>query len=188
MSEKKEQTLKENSVSMLGVVIMSVCAAGPAMCLGGSFGTIMQGAGSAVALAFLIATIVMLVVEFGGMRLFVRVLAVPKYILLPAVLIRCIVGTYGTNHNMFDVWTSLLFGVIGYFMMRHKFPQAPMILGFVLGTVVEENLIRGLMYTDNNFFAFFKSPIAAVFMLAAIAMVIWTGYKQVKGYLQKKTA
>ena len=136
--------------------------------------------------AFLIATVLMLVVEYGGIRLFIKVLAVPKYILLPAVLILCIVGTYGTNHNMFDVWTSLMFGVIGYFMMRHKFPQAPMILGFVLGSVVEENLIRGLMYTNNNFWAFFKSPIAAIFMIAAIAMVVWTGYKQIKGYCAKK--
>lgn len=54
--------------------------------------------------AFLMATVLMLVVEYGGIRLFIKVLAVPKYILLPAVLILCIVGTYGTNHNMFDVW------------------------------------------------------------------------------------
>lgn len=137
--------------------------------------------------AFLIATLVMLIVEYGGIRLFIKVLAVPKYILLPAVLILCIVGTYGTNHNMFDVWTALLFGVIGYFMMRYKFPQAPMILGFVLGTVVEENLIRGLMYSNNNFFAFFKSPIAAVFMIFTIVMVCWTAYKQIKGALAKRT-
>lgn len=136
--------------------------------------------------AFLIATIVMLVVEYGGIRLFVKVLAVPKYILLPAVLVLCIVGTYGTNHNMFDVWTALLFGVIGFFMMRHKFPQAPMILGFVLGTVIEENLIRGLMYSNNRFLAFFKSPIAAVFMLFTLGMVIWTAYKQVKGLSARK--
>ncbi|WP_367568693.1 tripartite tricarboxylate transporter permease [Lacrimispora sp.] len=129
--------------------------------------------------AFLIATIMMLVVEFGGIRLFIKVLEVPKYILLPAVLVLCIVGTYGTNHNMFDVWTSLLFGVIGFFMAKHKFPQAPMILGFVLGKVVEENLIRGLMYSNNNFFAFFQSPIAAAFILFTVGMVIWTGYKQV---------
>lgn len=136
--------------------------------------------------AFLIATILMLIVEYGGIRLFIKVLAVPKYILLPAVLILCIVGTYGTNHNMFDVWTSLLFGVIGYFMMEHKFPQAPMILGFVLGSVVEENLIRGLMYTNNNFWAFFQSPIAAVFMLFTLGMVIWTAYGQVKGVMKRR--
>lgn len=135
--------------------------------------------------AFLIATFMMLIVEYGGIRLFIKVLAVPKYILLPAVLVLCIVGTYGTNHNMFDVWTSLLFGVIGFFMMKHKIPQAPMILGFVLGRVVEENLIRGLMYSNNNFFAFFQSPIAAVFIVFTIIMVIWTAYKQIKPVLLK---
>ena len=72
MSEKKEQTLKENSVSILDVVIMSVCAAGPAMCLGGSFGTIMQGTGSAVALAFLIATIVIVMVGISYGQLSMR--------------------------------------------------------------------------------------------------------------------
>ena len=69
MSEVNQQALKENSVSKLDVVIMSVCAAGPAMCLGGSFGTIMQGAGSPVALAFLIATIVIVMV---GIRTVLR--------------------------------------------------------------------------------------------------------------------
>lgn len=138
--------------------------------------------------AFIIATIMMLIVEFGGIRLFIQVLAVPKYILLPVVLVLCMVGTYGTNHSMFDVWTSLIFGFIGYFMAKHHFPQAPLILGFVLGTTIEENLIRGLMYSNNNFFVFFQSPIAALFMIASITMVIWTGYKQIKAYNAKRVA
>lgn len=137
--------------------------------------------------AFLIATFVMLIVEYGGIRLFIKVLSVPKYILLPVILVLCVVGTYGTNHSMFDVWTALIFGGIGFFMEKHKFPQAPMILGFVLGTVVEENLIRGLMYSNNNFWAFFKSPIAAAFMILTFCMLIWTAYKQVKAVTAKKT-
>lgn len=137
--------------------------------------------------AFLIATFVMLIVEYGGIRLFIKVLSVPKYILLPVILVLCVVGTYGTNHSMFDVWTALIFGGIGFFMEKHKFPQAPMILGFVLGTVVEENLIRGLMYSNNNFWAFFKSPIAAAFMILTFCMLIWTAYKQVKSVTAKKT-
>lgn len=136
--------------------------------------------------SFLIATFFMLIVEYGGIRMFVKVLAIPKYILLPAVLVLCAVGTYGTNHNMFDVWTALFFGIIGFFMMKHKFPQAPMILGFVLGKVIEENLIRGLMYSNNNFFAFFQSPIASVFLLFTLAMLIWTGYKQIDGMRKKR--
>lgn len=130
--------------------------------------------------AFLIATIVMLIVEYGGIRLFVKVLSVPKYILLPVILILCIVGTYGTNHSMFDVWTALIFGVIGYFMSKFKFPQAPMILGFVLGTTIEENLIRGLMYSNNNFGAFFTSPISGVFLVFTIIMVLYTAWKQIE--------
>lgn len=136
--------------------------------------------------AFIIATIMMLIVEYGGIKLFIKVLAVPKYILLPVILILCVVGTYGTNHSMFDVWTSLIFGVIGYFMAEHKFPQAPLILGFVLGPTIEENLIRGLMYSNNNFWAFFTSPIAAAFMVFTMCMVAWTAYTQMKHALAKR--
>ncbi len=138
--------------------------------------------------AFIMATIVMLIVEYGGIRLFIKVLAVPKYILLPIVLVLCVVGTYGTNHNMFDVWSSLLFGVIGYFMAVHEFPKAPMILGFVLGQLVEENLVRGLMYANNNFWGFFESPIASVFMAVAAFMVLRTAVKQINtAFIKKET-
>lgn len=130
--------------------------------------------------AFIISTFVMLFIEYGGIKLFIKVLAVPKYILLPAILTLCVVGTFGTNHRLFDVWTALLFGVIGYFMSKHKFPQAPLILGFVLGSIVEENLIRGLMYSKNNFLLFFQSPIAAVFLSLAIVAVLYTVYKEFK--------
>lgn len=136
--------------------------------------------------AFIVATLMMLIVEYGGIKIFIKVLEVPKYILLPVILILCVVGTYGTNHSMFDVWTSLIFGVIGYFMAKHKFPQAPMILGFVLGSTIEENLIRGLMYSNNNFWAFFKSPIAAAFMIFTMGMVAWTAYTQIRRSLAKR--
>ncbi|MDO5549898.1 MAG: tripartite tricarboxylate transporter permease, partial [Lachnospiraceae bacterium] len=86
------------------------------------------------------------------------------------------------------VWTSLIFGVIGYFMAEHKFPQAPMILGFVLGPTIEENLIRGLMYSNNNFWTFFTSPIAAAFMIFTMCMVAWTAYSQIKRALAKQKA
>ncbi|MDR1901888.1 MAG: tripartite tricarboxylate transporter permease [Treponema sp.] len=135
--------------------------------------------------AFVIATIIMLLVEYGGIKLFVKVLAVPKHILLPVILTLCIVGTYGANHRLFDVWTSLIFGVIGYFMSKYKFPLAPLILGFVLGTIVEENLIRGLMYTNGNFFGFFQSPIAAVFMAISVSAVVWTVFKGIRTWLNK---
>ena len=130
--------------------------------------------------AFIVSTILMLVIEYSGIKVFTKVLAVPKYILLPVVLVLCIVGTYGTNHLIFDVWTAIAFGVLGYFMSRHHIPKAPMILGFVLGGIVETNLVRGLMYCDGNFLGFFKSPIAAVFILVSVVVVIMTAWKEFK--------
>lgn len=128
--------------------------------------------------AFILSTILMLIVEYGGIRIFTKVLAVPKYILLPVVLVLCIVGTYGTNHDMFDVWTALFFGILGYFMTMHNFPKAPMILGFVLGPIVETNLLRGLMYTDGNLWEFFETPIAAVFIGISAIVAAWNIIKQ----------
>lgn len=135
--------------------------------------------------AFFVSTVMMLIIEYGGLRAFVKILSVPKHLLLPVIIIFCVVGTYGTNHRIFDIWTALIFGVIGYFLSRHKFPQAPIILGFVLAPIIEENLIRGMQYSNNNFMKFFSSPIALVFFLLTIFVLVFTIFKEVGN--KKKT-
>lgn len=138
--------------------------------------------------AFLVSTIMMLIVEYGGLRVFVKILSVPKHILLPVIMVFCVIGTYGVNHRVFDIWTALFFGVLGFFLVRHKFPQAPIILGFVLTPIVEENLIRGMQYSNNNFLVFFSSPIALVFMLLTVAVLVFTVIKEIKTRKEKKAA
>ena len=128
--------------------------------------------------AFIIATFVMLFMMYFGMRWFVRILSVPKYILLPVIMALCVVGTFGANHSLFDVWTAFLFGIIGYVMIKYNYPMPPVILGFVLGPIIERNLIRGLMYSKNDFTAFFRSPISGFFLVAAIMMCVYMGVKQ----------
>ena len=130
--------------------------------------------------AFIIATFSMLFMMYFGMRGFVRILSVPKYMLLPIIMALCVVGTYGANHSLFDVWTALLFGIIGYVMLKFKYPMPPVILGFVLGPIIELNLIRGLMYSRNNFLAFFQSPISAFFLGAAVLMIVYMFYAQLR--------
>lgn len=124
--------------------------------------------------ALLLSAIMMLILEFYGLRLFIKVLAVPKHILMPIIFMLCVVGAYGLNNRMFDVWIILLFGLIGYLCLSFKIELTPLIIGFVLGPLAETNLRRGLQLTDGSFLQFFMSPIAAVFMVLALATLGWS--------------
>lgn len=134
----------------------------------------------AIFAALIIAHVVMLVVEFWGLRIFVKALDVPKHILLPIIIALCVVGAYGLNNTMGDVWGLLLFGVLGYGLDKLGYPLAPLILGFILGPMVETNLRRGLMHTGGDFMPFFAQPIAALFFAITALSVCWIGYQQYK--------
>ncbi|MEG2176969.1 MAG: tripartite tricarboxylate transporter permease [Oscillibacter sp.] len=120
-----------------------------------------------------IAACAMLLVQMMGLRLFANVLRVPKNYLLPILVVLCLIGAYGLNSRIFDVWSVLIFGGVGYAMVKLDMPLPPLILGFVLGENTELYLRRGLMYTHGSFLAFFKSPVAALFLgMSALSIVI----------------
>lgn len=134
-----------------------------------------QNNGSAVYgifIALIIANIGMIILLYFGMRYFTRVLSVPRYILLPIILVLCVVGAIGVNNRMFDAGALLFFGLLGYAMLKFKFPIAPVILGFILGPLVETNLRRGLMHTQGDFMPFLTQPIAALFLGFALLSIV----------------
>ena len=122
----------------------------------------------------------MLIEEFFGLRLFVKLLNIPKHILLPVIFVMCVVGAFATNNRMFDVFSIFIFGAIGYIFNMVKLPLPPVILGFIMGPIVEEKLRSGLMYTNGNFFAFFQRPVTACFMILTILVLVWWGVKYVR--------
>ncbi len=128
--------------------------------------------------ALMVANLMMLIVEFLGMRVFIRILSVPKNVLLPIVMIFCTVGAYANNNRVFDVVIMMLFGMLGYGMKKMKFPQAPIILAFILAPIVETNLRRGLMKSQGSFVPFITSPIAAVFLIIAVVTLAMTIRKE----------
>ncbi|RGZ00395.1 tripartite tricarboxylate transporter permease [Clostridium sp. AM58-1XD] len=138
--------------------------------------------------AVIVATVAMLIFEYLGMRAFVKVLSVPRWILLSVVIALCCVGAYGTNSRMFDVWTVLFFGLIGYGLKKFGFSLSPMLLGFILETTIETNLMRGMQYSQGDFLPFITSPIAAVFWLITIVSVTLTVKKEKKRAGLKKAA
>ena len=138
--------------------------------------------------AVIIATFAMLFFEFLGMRLFVKVLSVPRWILLSVVIALCCVGAYGTNSRMFDVWTVLLFGLVGFGLKKFGFSLSPMLIGFILEPTIETNLMRGMQYSQGNAWAFLTSPIADVFWIVTIVSVVLTVRKEKKKENLKEAA
>lgn len=127
--------------------------------------------------ALLIANIFMALLLFLGMRGFIKLLSIPQYILLPIIFALCVVGAYGVNNRMFDVYALLFFGVVGYLMSKAKIPLTPLVLGFILGPLLETNLRRGLMLSQGDFTPFFTEPIAATFLIITVISVGWKIWK-----------
>ena len=122
----------------------------------------------------IIGTIIMLFMEFYGLRLFALLLGIPMYFLLPAIFLYCVVGSYGVRNNLFDVITLIVFGVVGFVFAQLKIPSAPFILGFLIGPLMETNLRRGLMFASGDFGQFFTQPIADVFFAAAVISICFS--------------
>jgi putative tricarboxylic transport membrane protein len=126
----------------------------------------------AIFAALLLASLIMVIMEYGGLRVFVKLLTIPKYILLPVIVVLCAVGSYALNNRLFDVWTILIFGIIGFLMEKFGFSLTPVILGFILGPIIETNLRRGLMFSQGDFLPFVTRPISVIFLLIALITVV----------------
>ena len=81
---------------------------------------------------------------------------------MPVVFVLCVVGAFSITSRVFDIYVMLFFGVIGFILRELKFPMAPMILGLVLGELLEKNLTRGLVLSDGSIAPFFTRPVCAI--------------------------
>jgi putative tricarboxylic transport membrane protein len=122
--------------------------------------------------AYLVAHPLMILIMLLSARVFLRVVTVPKSMLIPIVLVFCMIGAFALNNIVWDVWVLLIFGIIGYALVKARFPLAPLILGLILGDQIEVNLVRALM-TDNDPWLFFTRPISGALLLLSIASVVF---------------
>jgi putative tricarboxylic transport membrane protein len=127
--------------------------------------------------AYFIAHLVTVIIEAGCLRIFMRVVTVPLRTLVPIVLVFCVVGSYALNNIMENVYTFLIFGILGYLMVKTGFPLAPMVLGVVLGDQLEVNLIRAVM-TDPQPSLFLTRPISGTLLLLAFLSFVLAIYQQ----------
>lgn len=116
-------------------------------------------------IGLLVANCCMLLLGFSCLKLFTKILSVPKTILVPCIFVLCVVGSYAINNKIFDVGTMLVFGIIGYFMSKLEIPASPAILGLILGPMAEKQFRTALLKGSGHVSVFFSSPICWVFII-----------------------
>ncbi|MCL4745284.1 MAG: tripartite tricarboxylate transporter permease, partial [Burkholderiaceae bacterium] len=123
----------------------------------------------AIFVCLLIVNVLVLLMGVLGARLFSRILRLPEPLLLATVTVLALVGAYGVNNRMFDVAVALIAGLVTVWLRHVGYSAAPMVIGLVLGPLLEEKLRQGLIISDGNLLAFFASPVASVlFVLTAV--------------------
>ena len=105
-------------------------------------------------------------------NLLIKVLMVPKPVILPIIFVLCVVGSFAISSRLFDVWVMLGFGIVGYVLRRLDYPIAPLVLGMVLGDLMEKGLRRGLILSDGSMEPFFMRPISAVLWVTILLVVL----------------
>jgi putative tricarboxylic transport membrane protein len=127
----------------------------------------------------LLANIAMFFCQTVMIRVFVKVLHVPFYILSATVIILSLIGSFAIRNNMVDVWFALLFGVFGYYMIKFGYSIPCFILGVILGPMVENEFRRALGLSGGNWSIFVTRPISLTFILIALVVLTWSCYNQI---------
>jgi len=119
-----------------------------------------------------IGNLMLVVLNLPLIGLWVKLLKVPYRILFPAILVFCTIGVYSLNYNTFDIFTTAIFGIIGYVWSKLKCEGAPLLLGLVLGPMMEENFRRALLLSRGDFTTFVTRPLSASLLAVAVFLVI----------------
>ncbi|CAH1651566.1 tripartite tricarboxylate transporter permease [Chelatococcus asaccharovorans] len=130
-----------------------------------------------------IGNLFLVILNLPLVGLWVRLLSVPYHLLYPAILLFSVIGVLSISNSTFDVTMLAIFGVIGYVLCKLDCEPAPLLLGFILGPMIEEYMSRALQLSNGNFLVFVEHPIsAALLALAAfaLAMVLWPSFRKTR--------
>jgi putative tricarboxylic transport membrane protein len=119
-----------------------------------------------------LAAVITLILQLAGMRLFPMILKIPQYYLYSGLIAMSFVGAFAINNSTFNFWVMLSCAVLAILMDIGEIPVSPLILGFILGPMVEVNLRRGLTYTEGSFLPFLTRPVSLVLLLIGIASIL----------------
>ena len=119
-----------------------------------------------------IGNAMLVILNLPMIGLWVKLLQVPYRLLFPAIMAFSAIGIYSVNNSSFEIYLTALFGIIGFVCMRLGFPLAPMLLGFVLGPMMEENQRRSMLMSGGDATVFVRQPISLAFIIATVAILL----------------
>jgi TctA family transporter len=120
-----------------------------------------------------VGSIFLVVLNVPLVRYWLSIFKIPFNVLFPAILFFCCVGTYSINNSLDDIYITAFFGFCGYLFMRLGLEAAPLMLGFILGPMLEENFRRALMLGRGSFHAFYTRPISATLLAIVGLFIVW---------------
>ncbi|QNK70677.1 tripartite tricarboxylate transporter permease [Variovorax sp. PAMC26660] len=118
-----------------------------------------------------IGNAMLIILNLPLIGMWIKLLTVPYKFLFPAIVLFCAIGVYSTNNNTFDVWMVAAFGFIGYLFIKLRTEPAPLLLGFILGPMMEENLRRALLLSRGAWSVFVTRPLSAGLLVAAAMLL-----------------
>jgi putative tricarboxylic transport membrane protein len=119
-----------------------------------------------------IGNLMLIIINLPLVGIWVRLLRVPYRLMFPSIVIFCAIGIYSINNAPVDVILAGAFGLLGYWLIKHDFEPAPLLLGMVLGPLMEENLRRALLISRGDATVFFTRPLSAVLMATAAFLLV----------------
>lgn len=132
----------------------------------------------AIFIGLIVASILHFFIASLGLRIFIKILSVSRSILFPTVVVICIAGAFTGNSSIFDVYVMILFGLIGYVMKKFHFPVAPLLMGYILGPLLETSLVQTLILSNGSILPIFTRPISLFFVLLTVFFILWTVFIQ----------
>ncbi|HXC39800.1 MAG TPA: tripartite tricarboxylate transporter permease [Burkholderiales bacterium] len=122
--------------------------------------------------SFWTGNLLLLIMNMPLVGLWIKLLEIPYRLLFPSAMFFIAIGVYAVNNSIFDLWETLAFGLLGGLFAVLEFPPAPILLGMVLGPLIEENFRRAMLLSRGDMLVLFQRPISAVFMVMCILLVV----------------
>jgi len=132
-------------------------------------------------MSFWIGNIMLVILNLPLISIWVRLLTVPYHIMYPIIMVIICIGAFSINNNPFDIYVVAIMGIIGYGFRTLKMPPAPLLMGFVLGPLMEEYMRRAMLLSRGNFMTFIERPISGTMFAITTLLILWSLYSTIVG-------